>query len=72
MHVFMHIKVHQNFMNEYVARTTFLLSGVRHRFSARSFTTVTSVPIGILIGYGLKNNNSYKILTENYFSLHVV
>lgn len=55
MHVFMHIGVHQNFMNEHVARTTFRPHR-GYRFAARRFTTMTSVSVDILAQYGLNNN----------------
>ncbi len=55
MHVFMHIRVHQNFMNEYVARAT-VRPHRGYRFTARSFATVTSVSVHISVVYGLSNN----------------
>lgn len=55
MHVFMHIRIHQNFMNEYVARAT-VRPHRGYRFTARSFATVTSVSVDASVVYGLSNN----------------
>lgn len=56
MHVFMHIRVRQNFMNENVARTTFRPHR-GYRFPARGFTTITSVSVDVLVQYGLNDNS---------------
>lgn len=55
MHVFMHIRVHRDFMNEHVAKAT-VHPHRCYRFTARSFATVTSVSVDISVVYGLSTN----------------